>query len=493
MANYYVRTTGSDGNAGTSSGAAWQTINHALGNVSAGDNIYVGAGVYRETVLCAYTDGGSAVTVVGDVDGSHTGDVGEVQLTAFTTDNKTAPAATVLLDLNGKINISFSNFVFVGGSVSLLADTIGTSHGITLTDCTFFHFANAISLYFPSYGPDFALNLTINRCRFFTFNTSSNDVLFVNGVASATAFYDSGIVIENSIFWCPSCNNVIDLQSSGAGGGSFAACGGVIKNNTFVTATTAGYVFNCNSWVSTGSPATQFNNNLVYAVNGVSAANVGDTVEDYNLFNCLGTVLTNVTQGGNTIADNSYAPLINIGQELQEGRLLRPWGMPTIDSPILGFGNDGSYTVSVDVLNRPRPSGGAITWATNNKAVGAYERHDFGQKETTTYDSSPNSLRILGTGDQDLYIPVDAVATNVSILVRWDGNYGGGTKPQITLVANGEIGVTTQTVTAAGSANTFNTVSLSPFTPSGSGWVTLRLISNAAATGYVYWDTLSVT
>jgi hypothetical protein len=63
----------------------------------------------------------------------------------------------------------------------------------------------------------------------------------------------------------------------------------------------------------------------------------------------------------------------------------------------------------------------------------------------------------------------------------------------VILLANGALGVSTQTVTDAGSASTFNTLSLSAFTPSAKGWVTLRLNSQSAGNGIVYWDTVTVT
>ena len=56
------------------------------------------------------------MNIVGDVTGQFTGDAGMVQLTAYTTNDKTAPSATTLLNLNGKSNLAFSNIMFVGGN-----------------------------------------------------------------------------------------------------------------------------------------------------------------------------------------------------------------------------------------------------------------------------------------------------------------------------------------------------------------------------------------
>ncbi|HEY5866318.1 MAG TPA: right-handed parallel beta-helix repeat-containing protein [Candidatus Tectomicrobia bacterium] len=47
---YYVATTGSNGNAGTSAGAAWATLQHAHDNASSGDTINVLAGQYYQRV-----------------------------------------------------------------------------------------------------------------------------------------------------------------------------------------------------------------------------------------------------------------------------------------------------------------------------------------------------------------------------------------------------------------------------------------------------------
>jgi hypothetical protein len=55
-ATYYVATTGSDSNGGTSWSDAWKTIQHAVDNVSPGDTIQVAAGTYTETGGPFYTD-----------------------------------------------------------------------------------------------------------------------------------------------------------------------------------------------------------------------------------------------------------------------------------------------------------------------------------------------------------------------------------------------------------------------------------------------------
>lgn len=148
---------------------------------------------------------------------------------------------------------------------------------------------------------------------------------------------------------------------------------------------------------------------------------------------------------------------------------------------------DNNLTTSLD---------GTSTYQIYNSSaensIGAHERHDFAVKETTTFDSTP-AIRMRGPGDHDLLIPVPASACVITIKVQRDGNYGAGTKPRIILLANGEIGVATETITDAGSASTWNTLTLSSFTPTAAGVVKVRLdASGSANIGNTYWDTATV-
>ena len=54
-ANYYVSTTGSNANAGTSLASPFLTIQQAANVAQAGDNVYVRGGTYRETVTVAHS------------------------------------------------------------------------------------------------------------------------------------------------------------------------------------------------------------------------------------------------------------------------------------------------------------------------------------------------------------------------------------------------------------------------------------------------------
>ena len=79
---YFVRKTGNDGNGGLSKGDAWLTITYALGEISNGDTIIIGAGDYSGEALDL--SGLSDVRILGDRHGTKTGDAGAVEVSSCT-------------------------------------------------------------------------------------------------------------------------------------------------------------------------------------------------------------------------------------------------------------------------------------------------------------------------------------------------------------------------------------------------------------------------
>ena len=193
MATYYVRKTGSDSNAGTSASAAWLTVGKAIGasGAASGDTIYVGAGTYREVPTITLAP--SAETrIVADVTGQYTGDAGEVRLTAYTTDDSTAPSSSVLLAPSTKNYYTWENWTFVAGANSLA--TFGTSNNWQFKDCTFIgRIAGASTMLTATTAAGVASNLAFYRCRFIVFANSS-----ILGLTTTlhSGDYDANIVIE---------------------------------------------------------------------------------------------------------------------------------------------------------------------------------------------------------------------------------------------------------------------------------------------------------
>lgn len=494
MTTYYVRKTGNDGAAGTSPATAWLTIGKALGaaGISSGDTVYIGAGVYREKVTCALISPVAETFVIGDVNGSHTGDAGEIRITNYLTDDKTAPTNQSVLDLNGRNYLTFQTMTFQGLFIPegppqvnrALIDTSTPSQYIKFIDCAI----NLFALKYIGYAiyctgaVDTPMHWLVDRCKFLLGNS---DVRFwyINDVGHAADF-DADVIVRNCQFIG---GGGVAFKGSNTVGG-FA--GGMVVRNCFVyadsdtgidtSATSLTYpvqVYNCLVW------------NMPGAYYALQANIAGELVSDYNhILASWSDTYSNVTPGGNDIADGSYAMLMHFGQELQQGLMLRPFGMPTADSPLLGFGDDGNAP-SVDILNRPRPAGGQSTAG----AVGAYERHDTAVKETIVFDVTPG-IKIVGPGDHEFQIPVDATATTISVKARYDANHAATNKPQAILLAAPEIGVTTETETMTAAVDTWETLTFTQFTPTASGVVTVRLVSRSAAdNGIAYFDTFNIS
>jgi len=150
MATYYVSTTGSDGAAGTSEGAAWATIDKAMNTVVAGDKVWIkGNGNYNETATID-TTGTVASPIAFEGYSSVTGDNGMATINGQATrangiTNTTSAAASIFYIFK---NFRITNHTQVGVLLSSLHfhfkrckfDTNGTTtshHGITVKTATF--------------------------------------------------------------------------------------------------------------------------------------------------------------------------------------------------------------------------------------------------------------------------------------------------------------------------------------------------------------------
>lgn len=508
MATYYVRKTGSNSNGGTSAGAAWQTIGKALTSATGGDTVYVGAGVYRETVSVSASPS-SLLTLIADVDGSQTGDVGEVRWTAYTTDDKTTGPSTYLLNTNGKSYLKFVGFVLCGSNnYGLIGDSTSTTpQHYTFEDCTFLCGSYSGSTYsaVSLVGQNgVALDWLFDRCRFVGVATAASGGAFIRVSCLGSTAVDCAVVVRNCLFVGPAANAIYLVAEAGGGdgsiimgmdemnfgfgyGGGTGGGGGEIYNNTaigqdnFLTTAT---------WNS-GYAAVVYNNLLFTGV-GLNQGASGQIVQDYNVYHCPTALSGTLILASNEYSANAHAPLYHVGQEVQHGRQLRPFMTPYSQSPDW-IGNHGTFTASVDLLNRPRPAGGGAFNSTANKCVGCVERHDVAVKDSSVYDGSPNSIKITGPGDQDILIPLDTTATTISIKARRDGTYAGSPLPRATILANAECGVSQQQLTMTASANTWETLTFSAITATKKSWVTLRLSStDTAGTGNAYFDTLTL-
>jgi hypothetical protein len=125
-------------------------------------------------------------------------------------------------------------------------------------------------------------------------------------------------------------------------------------------------------------------------------------------------------------------------------------------------------------------------------AIGPLERHDTAVKETSTTDAGSVGLVLVGPADHDIAIPVPASATTITVKARYDSTHAATNKPQAILLGNAAIGVSTATTTMTAAADTWETLTLGPFTPTALGVVVVRLVSRSAAGGgKAFFDTLA--
>lgn len=497
MATYYVRTDGSDANAGTgpSSTQAWQTIGKALGaaGIASGDTVYIAPGVYREMVTVAMTSATVETFVIGDVAASQFTDLqgGDVILTAYTTNDKTNPSAGALLQPSARDFLTFQDFVFVGGQSSALLNITSGSTDLKFVRCAFLNGGRAMIVIEATALVDVASNWTFDRC---VFHTGDENVLLLTLPTSASADYDAEIIFKNCLVLHPgNVSNIFGITASGAN--AFKGGGVKVYNCTIIGGAVAFRTSSANLSSTAGSQCEVYNC-LIYAPSGtgVSATTAGQIVEDYNYI-IASTTRTNVSAGANSQATSGalqYALLVHLGQELLHGQRGRPFFSPMLRSPLLGFGNDGSIGVQTeDAFGLPRPSGPARTWGNALKAIGYSERGDTGQREASTVRTGARSLKLLGPSVEDFEVPVDAVSTTISCYAQYDAAYGAGTLPRMRILANGECGVTEQTDTMTSGSGTWEQLSLN-FTPTVKGIVTVRLMSDGDGDGAAFFDDFDV-
>lgn len=503
MAVYYVDpVNGSNSNNGLGPDASHATNKPFLtigkliassGVMASGDTAYLAPGAFREAVTVNITSPTAETKILGDPSNAQgfktSGGVlvasGPVRWTAYTTDDKTAPGTSHCLNLNGRDFFTFENlYIQSNSSGSSVSGDTTTPTNITFRNCVFAAYLVTPVRMTAAFGV--ALAWTFERCVFFSLQ---NTLLIVTHTSGTGSDWDLNVQVKNCLFF--SMGGVgINVAKSGS---STNVGGGVdALNCTFFNEN----AFTISTGVSATIPCTVYNSYFAQAFTGAAvlqapASPADQLLEDYNYFFAQ-TLRSNVTAGANSKTNGTWSYHLDFFYCLMNGFAPKPFFSPLLDSPVLGLGNQ-SGSPDVDFLNRPRPSGTGMVINSVNKGAGAFEVHDFARKETGTVDVSP-SIVLLGPGDQELQVPVDASSTTISIKARYDTNHATTNKPRVTLLANAEIGVTEEIKTMTEAVDTWETLTFTAFTPTAKGWVTIRLESRSAAgNGKAFFDTASVS
>lgn len=442
MTTYYVRRTGSDAAAGTSAGAAWATIGKALGasGIASGDTVYIGAGIYRESVTVAMTSATVETKVVGDITGQYTGDAGEIVWTNYTTSDHVAAVTTAPLILSARDYLTFQNITFVSGSTAPCINAASGSTNINFSVCTFLSYVSGNGISFTNaYGV--SGTLSIDRCIFFVLRGIGINITLASG---SGADYDVNTTIKNCLVMgaVTGASSGIVVTSSGTsanyGGGVDILNCTIISAGTGVTTTTAR--------ISLTYPCT-LNNCIIMANTGIVANTSGQLIENYN-FLFANTLRTNVTAGAQSISDNTTVPLFDVGQSFLYGKPPLPFMSPYLAGELMCLGNNGSEP-SYDLFNRPRPGTQQAHLSNGTASAGGAKTLTDSGKTWGTNAFAGCCVKIMsGTGSGQ----VKTIASNTATVLTVDGNWN--TQPStdsVYMIFEGEL-VSSGTATAGGAS-----------------------------------------
>ena len=302
MATYYVRTDGSDSNAGTgpATNQAWQTITKAIGatGIGVGDTLYIAPGVYRGAFTAAFTNPaneGQRITIAGNPTASQFSGVtaGPVIITNWT--NSTSASGTTFSVTKDYItcqDIFFNGYALSGSPLfGAVANFIGTY--TIARRCGFYAISQSGENYSYSFAPQNGQRgPTIDDCVFF----GSCNIAPINNTGSA---YNSQTIIRNSLFINANTgsNNLQCLRIDSSG--TSAIFGGVnVTNCRFIGNTGIRPLVNYR--INPSFPVV-VQNCIFDTVSGIVSSSTGDFIESYNIFNCT-TERTNVANGTGSLS-----------------------------------------------------------------------------------------------------------------------------------------------------------------------------------------------
>jgi hypothetical protein len=460
MTNRYVGPGGSDAASGLTWALRKETLNGVEDSpVASGDIIYVGPGVYRETLTVDVTGSPLIIRYIADVTGKNTDGVGgKVRITGSDDDDTFPNARSTLLTATGKENRSFDGFYFgetAGGGPIVNLD--GSAAGISDWEFIRCVFAGGAS------------------------SSADDDYVFVDISFEAT----EGITFEECIF-LPGAENCIQFYSSSGETG----LSGYVRNCLFLNPTGAGVLFDSvHSNAVYGCTFMHGNYGIrtvnltfprqVYAQDcrfiqmqsALTESGANTITADYVFFDGTGT---DVSEGGNSITSflPYTAPLLLAGYKL-------PWAR----DQVVGY-NDNIYL--------PKTSGQLTTdlhglaRTLSSKVTRSALQYQGVVRDTSEYKFRPSSAKLADAGLYLLRMPVGngGAAIEVSCWVKREADYA-GTNPTLTI----SYSTVSDSHTDAGSAGSWNKL-VTTLTPgSGYHWLQIELRSDNTATSgnYAVW------
>jgi len=295
MATYYVGPS----SAGAADGSSWANRYGSLTDaedtpVAAGDTVYVGPGVYRETLTCDVSgSSGNPITYIGDYTGANTDGTGGVVRITGSDDDQSATRDHCITCGAQRNYRTFQGFQFDTTSVYLVEGG-GTSNAGTnwiIEDC-FFLPAIGNSSYQIVCGGANQSAWMIRRCVFFS-GRAGFSIWFYH----SSDLSDCGHTVENCI-----------LLGHGASMSSPAIAttnvGGITVRNVYIRG--YGHGVKVESALAVGQTIT-VNNSIIHSCYiGLVATTTDEFSEDYNTLFGNTADRSNVNVGGNSL---TYPPL----------------------------------------------------------------------------------------------------------------------------------------------------------------------------------------
>lgn len=321
MTTYYAGVGGNDANNGTSYALRKLTIQGAVNlATTAGDQVLVSPGTYRETVtLAASGSGGSPISLIGDYTGANTSGVRGVVRITGSNDDITATRTYCVTGTS-------KNYVTVCG----FAFDLATTASALFSGCTNIILERCTSQYdvVAGYFVGACTSCTVRNCDFR--GASQYNVMFAD---FATARDNCANVIESSILQSGTIACVYVLRHGGV----------TVRNCTITNALRGVYALTL-----TGGQTTNVNNCIITGhTYGLQASASGEITEDYNTIWGVTTARTNVSTGANSVTRPPLFDTRWFFEAVNSGKVATPFDLASY-STLVEY-NSGTGAPSTDM------------------------------------------------------------------------------------------------------------------------------------------------
>ncbi|MHA2254237.1 MAG: right-handed parallel beta-helix repeat-containing protein [Candidatus Kariarchaeaceae archaeon] len=457
MTTYYVGPGGNDGNDGLSWANRFLTLNGAEDEpVASGDIVYVAPGIYRET-LTVDVDGASEIQYIADVTGENTDGIGGKVIISG-SDGDTTGTRAYGISATSMDYRTFIGFHLVGITASHM--NVITCNNWKVIDCVF-DSGDGTGVFGIEFDDSYT-NIEVTRCLFY----GTDYGVYVNSDADQAA---SGFTISD----CVMLGNRYGVRVQNVDSV-------VIQNCTVIGC--ASRSIDIESLATSQSVTVR--NCIIQGYIGFDASVSGEVASTYCHLNV--DVNTNWTAGTGDVEDyvvNWDMPLL-VGH--RKSIIMPIPFVATLSQYSYSARRTGASKTTTDLFGITKPT-------TNSKSsLGAIQYQGKERETTTTRGSSTASIKFDDAGEFQIWVPVSAVSTTISIYVYREANYA-GTLPRMVIK---QPGVADRTTTDTGSVSTWNQLT-DTFTPSANTdyvVVCLQSLNTATSGSYaIFFDDLAVT